>query len=778
MPEKTEVSNCTIKELRESWYKRLGIPHFQRGMVWGDQEIGRLLESLLFNTPCGSLIFWKPRDPGAQGTPLPGSMHAEYMILDGQQRIRSLLSALDDKESGDIELGNGEDDSQASSGSSTASSTSIWCLNLTRLPGGRERFNSPKLLKSALFLQRSVGADIKYLIPLRELIRGNVDSVAFARWVPGDKEVQEQLFSEFRSYLEDAAAITDRSFPLVVLEETEERFHLSEVVQVYNRINSSGKKVEAEERAFATLVSLNESTQANLAAIFNHVHPPAPDRDLSERDEVLQRRKEKMFGFKLFIRLFIQASSYHFSYSLGSDVFSFSVVEKEIFHKYITDHGNKEKVDALWKTTTGTIFAVHRALTEALHCDDLRFFPGIASLPPVLQLLIRFPLLQEERFSNVIAEAILRLMLVDPNQRDILDLVNRINRCHDAASAVLVVRDKCDPKESKLRDRMKSSNSLQDRYVLLLYWLLRNAGARDFSYEKNFLSPEQATRVRNELNKKLADTSQGDLESGSSGVRIQKAVDPEKQHIVPYSQLKPLYSSLSDRSRVANHEANNVGNLTYISHDLNGLEGLANKPLNLAEEHPSILSAHLLDRSDPFQGEITTKKFLDFSDARRGRIATAFCTWLTSLFKKSEDTLKECRSETETYERIEPAPRIFPPTPLEEDRIRAFDFDNKLEDALFGILTDPLLRAKVLVDNENRRKKPPRVLVLQMAPGKLFLKVHPNLKASEELVRGIAEKTEASQEAIYEGLTFETETVTSSEKLTDVLRAVKDILAK
>jgi len=41
---------------------------------------------------------------------------------------------------------------------------------------------------------------------------------------------------------------------------------LKRVVSAYNRINSAGKRVESEERAFASLVSVTAHTKADLGS--------------------------------------------------------------------------------------------------------------------------------------------------------------------------------------------------------------------------------------------------------------------------------------------------------------------------------------------------------------------------------------------------------------------------------------------------------------------------------------------------------------------------------
>src|SRR4030067_960755 len=103
------------------YYSYLGIPHFQRGLVWGHDAVALLLESLYLETPCGALILWKPREPSREGIILPGAEQLRYLILDGQQRIRSIHIALS---------GTGEQGGNVEEGEEDEGDEKVWCLNL------------------------------------------------------------------------------------------------------------------------------------------------------------------------------------------------------------------------------------------------------------------------------------------------------------------------------------------------------------------------------------------------------------------------------------------------------------------------------------------------------------------------------------------------------------------------------------------------------------------------------------------------------------------------
>ena len=109
----------------------------------------------------------------------------------------------------------------------------------------------------------------------------------------------------------------------------------AEMADLYNRINAGGKRVEVEERAFARLVGLQPTTYQELARLFKAVHPEASllsgqkNKERRGRDEVLERQKERAFGFKLFIRVFLQVCQHHLGFRQGKSEFSFDLANKE-----------------------------------------------------------------------------------------------------------------------------------------------------------------------------------------------------------------------------------------------------------------------------------------------------------------------------------------------------------------------------------------------------------------------------------------------------------------
>lgn len=99
-----------------------------------------------------------------------------------------------------------------------------------------------------------------------------------------------------------------------------------------NRINSAGKRVESEEKAFTNLISVYPEVNKSLEDFFIAVHggdASAHSKKLFDgltRDNLLRRQKENRFGFKLFMRTLAQVLAYHSNRAIGASTFSFESV--------------------------------------------------------------------------------------------------------------------------------------------------------------------------------------------------------------------------------------------------------------------------------------------------------------------------------------------------------------------------------------------------------------------------------------------------------------------
>lgn len=81
---------------------RIKIPQFQRDYVWERERAACLLDSILKGYPLGTFILWKTqerlravRDIGGLNLPTPPEGEFTNQVLDGQQRLTSLVAAIE-----------------------------------------------------------------------------------------------------------------------------------------------------------------------------------------------------------------------------------------------------------------------------------------------------------------------------------------------------------------------------------------------------------------------------------------------------------------------------------------------------------------------------------------------------------------------------------------------------------------------------------------------------------------------------------------------------------
>ena len=98
----TPVKNRVIGLVEQAYLGSLCLPNFQRDFVWSREEIADLLRSILRGYFLGSLLLLStdPKRPPFAPIPLRGAqplltdLQPDHLVLDGQQRLTSLLYAL------------------------------------------------------------------------------------------------------------------------------------------------------------------------------------------------------------------------------------------------------------------------------------------------------------------------------------------------------------------------------------------------------------------------------------------------------------------------------------------------------------------------------------------------------------------------------------------------------------------------------------------------------------------------------------------------------------
>ncbi|MEM2139327.1 MAG: DUF262 domain-containing protein, partial [Candidatus Woesearchaeota archaeon] len=87
-----------IKDIVKS-YSLFGIPDFQRGLVWDNEKKAKFIFSLYNHYPIGMFVLWKidsKLDLMNIGIGLKNKKKYKYLIIDGQQRIRTLYEVFNE----------------------------------------------------------------------------------------------------------------------------------------------------------------------------------------------------------------------------------------------------------------------------------------------------------------------------------------------------------------------------------------------------------------------------------------------------------------------------------------------------------------------------------------------------------------------------------------------------------------------------------------------------------------------------------------------------------
>ena len=435
-----------------------------------------------------------------------------------------------------------------------------------------------------------------------------------------------------------------------------------------------GRPVQAEEKAFARLVQLDNTTAQEVSDIFASVH----GTENSNVNDYLKRLKESQFGFRLFIRVFILAMNYHSGRAIGTNGLSFSVIQSEASNL----SGKESEIKKLWKITAKCVKAVHKLLEEKLYFDTLAFLPDSRSLLPIFMLLIKYPGFMDENafeikesYKNHIACILLTILLkTGDSEGEIMKLTTLIKDVPLSGEKVLQMllddnyawEEKCPEqlreynafknceklkaawqkiKNTSLKEKLAYANSLTNRYVLLLYALERHNKVCDFHGD---VLPKASNQNYN-------------WEQFTPSSFVDASKNPEKQHIVPYSAFN---HNSELKGRVVNSRANNIGNITYISMRQNR-EALGPYWLHLDRLDENSKIAHSIsddainayyeiavndekmsrDDINAYRLEIASdekKKFnIDPADkvygewikARQDKIITDFYTWLEDMGK-------------------------------------------------------------------------------------------------------------------------------------------------
>ena len=343
-----------------------------------------------------------------------------------------------------------------------------------------------------------------------------------------------------------------RSFHVVV----KRALTLAEIVNLYNRINSAGVPVRKEERAFAAMVSFEPSTPDWLAECFQIAHPHA---DADNRNTVLKRQRERLFGFPLFIAAYTQTVGYH--RDLKGDL---NLLARE--DPDLSWAGDTAAAAAMLDDSKHCIATSACVLREQLGCDDLRFLPSADPLRLVFALLLKYPNAGNACAATALLLGQINRMTQTAKSSRIEEAICNSNHLWEAMSAFPTVPEMLGGAEQFTR-RLMDVQSMNDPWVSLLYWYQSSRGADDYA-------------------------PTGDPPWKPRYVPLDRNAAAQKEHIIPFSLLYRAYD-LHPRGHSARHVVNAIGNLTMISADLNYSHGADPIDLNVVDQDR--LVAHHLD---------------------------------------------------------------------------------------------------------------------------------------------------------------------------------------
>ena len=645
------ASFLTIRQALEGLDQgRYWLPHFQRGGVWSDEMGLRLLDSLFQGIPCGSVVIWTPPtnddkrpDMETWGVPITSTNRSDVeFLVDGQQRLRALHQYRSAFARADM----------------TEEHGSVWVfLPNTRLFKADRAFADRRRKRHGVFfwvsepdhMDRGQKKDNVARERKKDWTGLALPASALIEFAGLGRHAAERKAREFDSiYGIDVSLTTKLSVLADSLVEIGTRLRnmldsagffravlsdveFSDSVDTYNRINTAGMRVDAAERAFASLTRL--SPEKTAIGLRNTLHALHGDRTLAteslkERDHELRRKREEQLGFRFVLGMFAQTLAYNDGRSmkrwLSLDILCQASTLDRLAHVEAVTSMNLDKgleckgLEEVWSRCTSAAAALQATFVHELMCDDYRLVPRGGRLRLVVQLLVRFPERAEaartvDAERKVLASLVLREML--RAQRTTDEELGHLEKVRDARSwseGVRFVREAGGDQAlaEGLASFTREDGTTQSRSARLLYWLLRKEGATDFSYAENAVTLED--RKGNPILRPVA---------------LKKDVDPECQHMLPVSRIKDLVVDGGGNAR-GRSPVSRLGNLTWISSELNGFRrGLGSRIVALDAESQAADSV----------GDNLRRHVYDFSvDASSVSATTAFNELATMLDSKTK----------------------------------------------------------------------------------------------------------------------------------------------
>ncbi len=212
---------------------RYALPFFQRDYVWEKKDITTFLDSMSKDWPAGSIILWD--NPGMRGRKFgsfkgnPKEVTTDMLVLDGQQRITTLL----------LLRHNGKIDLQG--------------------PYGKiiPTYFFYDLEKGEFIASRDDRLDAGRYIDVENILRGKV---IVRRISKKYKRTQKQ-----KAIMKSLKTLPDYAFPIIHTDVASEE----DAIDIFNRVNTTGKRVDKLELAFAHLRDKEHQVSRRITAFQN-----------------------------------------------------------------------------------------------------------------------------------------------------------------------------------------------------------------------------------------------------------------------------------------------------------------------------------------------------------------------------------------------------------------------------------------------------------------------------------------------------------------------------
>lgn len=327
MPTQKPVSEL-VREFSEGY---LAIPEIQRDVVWKPDQVKELVSSVFRQYPCGSLIFWEPRDKDAslvRSMIRPERLEQydgrlpKYFLLDGQQRITALASVFLPREQLKKVLAEIEEDMPH-----------IFC-NLKRFPAELEATTD------------CAGYSFPWA-SLQEVLCGDIVGREEIRRRIGESKVNEirETIQRLRDYQFPVQIIQDRSYETVA--------------EIFALVNSQGTQLTGAEIHLARLVP----------------HWRGITKDFRD-----YRRELKARNYDLDLSFLMRSIT-----AIECD----SAQIAKLTQKMTKDHLSKRHLKRSWNRARQAIDRVITTLSSELNLDRSRYFPSKNALIPLVYYLAR-----------------------------------------------------------------------------------------------------------------------------------------------------------------------------------------------------------------------------------------------------------------------------------------------------------------------------------------------------------------------------------------------------